>query len=190
MSKSPENETPEHDTAAIAAKIAGGCGAAFTLAALGLYDPKTALGVFVGSSIAVANLVSMRALIRAMLPAPEAEPEKVEKEEKVSADGIDDLDEMAERELAKEEAEEREPAKTQRHDAHHVEAGKRGGAAWGIFAVLKIVFLFGGIYILLTRRWVDPMPLAAGYGVLPLGIFASAAWANLAPKKPSKRRKR
>lgn len=47
-------------------------------------------------------------------------------------------------------------------------------AAWALFAVLKILLLFGGVWILLTRGMVDPMPLVVGYGVLPLGITASA----------------
>ena len=47
-------------------------------------------------------------------------------------------------------------------------------AAWAIFAVLKMAILFGGVWILLTRGMVDPMPLVVGYGVLPLGITASA----------------
>ncbi len=46
--------------------------------------------------------------------------------------------------------------------------------AWALFAVLKILILFGGVWILLTRGMVDPMPLVVGYGVLPLGITLSA----------------
>ena len=54
--------------------------------------------------------------------------------------------------------------------------------AWAIFAVLKMLILFGGVWILLTRGMVDPMPLVVGYGVLPLGITASALF------PPGKRR--
>ncbi len=175
MAKTAPDKNAEPDGAAIAAKAAAIFGAMLTLAALGLYGGKTAFSVFIGASIAVANLVTMRAIIRALLPPPEDAPA-----EPPAKSGIDDLDEIAEREIAKDEAAEKEEKKTHRE---HVEAGKRGGAAWGVFAVFKIVVLFGGIWILLTRGWVDPMPLAAGYGALPLGIFASAVWGNLAPKR-------
>ena len=65
---------------------------------------------------------------------------------------------------------------------HIVAQGKRGGAAWGAFALVKIIVLFGGIWVLLTRGWVDPMPLVVGYGVLPLGITASGLFGSLAPR--------
>lgn len=65
----------------------------------------------------------------------------------------------------------------------HAAEGRRGGVAWGVFAVLKIVLLFGGIFVLLTVGVVDPMPLAAGYGVLPLGIVVSGFRSSLAPRR-------
>jgi hypothetical protein len=180
MTKASPDREDEHDGAAIAAKAAAIFGVLFTIAALGLYDSKVAFSVFVGAAIAVANLVMMRAIIRALIQAPE--PADDEKPREPATSGIDDVEEMADRELAQEA--QAKDAKTHRE---HVETGKKGGSAWGIFAVLKIIFLFGGIYILLTKGWVDPMPLAAGYGVLPLGIFASAAWGNLAPRRRRRR---
>jgi hypothetical protein len=71
----------------------------------------------------------------------------------------------------------------------HAAEGKRGGAAWGAFGVLKIVVLFGGIWILLTKGWVDPIPLVVGYGVLPLGIVVSSLYSSLAPRsrRPARR---
>jgi len=44
------------------------------------------------------------------------------------------------------------------------------------------VVLFGGIYVLLTKGLVDPMPLVVGYGVLPLGIAASSLSTALSPR--------
>lgn len=67
------------------------------------------------------------------------------------------------------------------------EVDQGGGAAWGIFAVIKIVLLFGSVGLLLTKGLVDPIPLVVGYGVLPLGITASALIDSLAP--PSRRRR-
>ncbi len=51
------------------------------------------------------------------------------------------------------------------------ENAKKGSAVgWGIFAVLKIALLFGGIWILWKFHVVDPLPLVLGYGALPVGI--------------------
>jgi hypothetical protein len=48
---------------------------------------------------------------------------------------------------------------------------RRGGAGiWGVFAMLKMVILFGGIWIVMTKGLVDPMALVVGYGSLPIGI--------------------
>jgi hypothetical protein len=69
-------------------------------------------------------------------------------------------------------------------DPKHRAAGRRGGVAWGVFAVLKIFLLFGGVWILLTRHMVDPIPLVVGYGVLPLGIAASSLWSSLFTREP------
>ena len=49
----------------------------------------------------------------------------------------------------------------------------------GFFAAFKILILFGGLWLLLSRELVDLMPLVVGYGVLPLGIAASAVWSSL-----------
>ena len=71
-----------------------------------------------------------------------------------------------------------EPAEKKNHRA----AGKRGGAAWGVFAVFKILILFGGIWMLLSKGLVAPIPLVVGYGVLPLGIAAAGLWNSLRPR--------
>lgn len=138
--QTPANEPPPEDdppvaTAADAIKMAAVIGAAFTLGALPISGKRAAFSVFVGAVIAVGNLVALRAIIRALMPASDAEPG--------SAGG--------------------------------------SGAAWALFAVLKMVLLFGGVWMLLTRGMVDPIPLVVGYGVLPIGITASAL---LPPAKP------
>jgi hypothetical protein len=49
----------------------------------------------------------------------------------------------------------------------------RGGAgvgAWAVLAVLKMMILFGGILLLMTRGLVDPIGLVVGYAALPIGI--------------------
>jgi hypothetical protein len=131
-----------------AVKAAIVLGVIFTVFSLGLFGLKSAFSVSIGAVVAVANLLTLRAIVRALLRAPEPE-----------AEGEDQPD-----------------------NDDHEGAGRRGGAAWGIFAVLKLVVLFGGIGILLTTGFVDPMPLVVGYGVLPLGIALSSLWSNLSPR--------
>jgi hypothetical protein len=139
----------ETDTALAASKAAGILGAILGLGALGLYGPRAAVSVFLGAAIAVANLLTMRAIIRSLLVVPD-EPDEPD--------------------------ESKDPRE-------HKSAGRRGGIAWGVFAVLKILILFGGIWILLTRQLVDPMALAVGYGVLPLGIALASLWSSLRPHR-------
>lgn len=48
---------------------------------------------------------------------------------------------------------------------------KRGSTApWGIIAMLKITFLFGGVWLILRTGVVSPLSLVAGYAALPVGI--------------------
>ncbi len=49
-----------------------------------------------------------------------------------------------------------------------VQKGKT--APWGIVAVLKFVVLFSAMYVLVKTRAVDILPLAIGFGALPVGI--------------------
>ncbi len=139
------------DDVTLATICAAVLGAVFALVALTTYDVRTAASVAAGAVIAVANLLTMRAIIRALIVEPEDE--------------------------------DREKDAPPKEDADHRGTGRRGGAAWGVFALLKIFLLFGGIWILLTRKLVDPIPLVVGYGVLPLGIAASALVKSLKPRR-------
>lgn len=146
-------EAPDRDDTKTAAIAAAVLGAAFSVAALGLYGGRTAASVALGAAIAVANLLTMRAIVRALVRAPIDEPEEDGKDEDASP------------------------------DRDHRGAGRRGGAAWGVFALLKLFILFGGIWMLLTRGMVAPIPLVVGYGVLPLGIAAAGLWGSLRPRR-------
>ena len=42
--------------------------------------------------------------------------------------------------------------------------------AWGVMALLKLTVLFGGVWFLMTKHLVDPIPLVVGFGALPIGI--------------------
>jgi hypothetical protein len=148
----------------VAAVGAGIIGLALTIAAIALFGSRTALSVGIGATIAVINLVTMRAIIRALVRSSEAEDAEANANANANA-----------------KPEEEEPK-------DHVAEGKRGGAAWGAFALVKILVLFGGIWILLTRGLVDPIPLVVGYGVLPLGIATSSLFASLAPRSRGKSR--
>ena len=41
---------------------------------------------------------------------------------------------------------------------------------WGVLAVVKVVGLFGGVWLLMTSHVVDPVGLVVGWGSLPVGI--------------------
>jgi len=142
-----KTERDDRDDIMVSVKAAAILGGLFTLGAFGTYDSRTAMSVGLGAAIAVANLLTMRAIVRALLPVSESEEEG-------EADGQTD----------------------------HRAAGKRGGTAWGVFALFKMVILFGGIWFLLTKGLVAPIPLVVGYGVLPLGIAASSLSTALAPR--------
>ncbi len=125
----PPNDEPPTDDIGTATKAAALIGGVLAVGALPLSGPRAAVSVLVGAAIAVANLLSMRAIIRAVVRSPQEGPSTAQ-------------------------------------------------ALWALFAALKILLLFGGIWFLLTRRLVDPIPLVVGYGVLPLGIVASAVWSS------------
>lgn len=161
MSPPPSPERDDSDSIH-AAKAAAVLGAIFTIAALGLAGGCAALSVAMGALIGIANLLTMRALIRALLRVPPEGPPAKE----AHPDGDD--------------GSESSPAKP---PISQEEPSAWGAAAWGLFAVFKIFILFGGIWILLTRDLVDPIPLVVGYGVLPLGIAASSLWSSFGPRR-------
>jgi hypothetical protein len=43
-------------------------------------------------------------------------------------------------------------------------------SAWRLVGLLKMILLFGGVWLLLTAGIVDPIPLVVGLGALPLGL--------------------
>ncbi len=47
-------------------------------------------------------------------------------------------------------------------------------AGWAFLAVAKMTVLFGGIWLLMLRGYVEALPLLVGYGSLPLGIAVGA----------------
>lgn len=53
-------------------------------------------------------------------------------------------------------------------DAFLVQKGN--AAPWALVAVVKLVFLFGGVWVILKNDFVPGLALAAGYGALPIGI--------------------
>jgi hypothetical protein len=154
MTKSAKTERDDIKTSIKAAALLG---AIFTLVAVVTHDGRTAMSVGLGAAIAVANLVTMRAIVRALIRGPE---EGEEEEERADEEG--------------------EAAAAEKKD--HRAAGKRGGWAWGLFATFKILILFGGIWLLLSKGLVAPIPLVVGYGVLPLGIAGAGVWNSLRPR--------
>jgi len=130
-----------------------GVGAVFTLAALALFPPKTGLSVMAGALIATSNLWVLAKIVEALLT-PDPDAEGT----------ADD----APNEAAK-EAKEPPP--------------KKFSSAWAALAAVKMLVLFGGTWILMTRGLVDPMGLLVGYGSLPVGVGLSGVAAGLRPKK-------
>jgi hypothetical protein len=177
MAKTQNADAPEGpDAAAVASVAAGGLALVLALGALALFGTRTALSVAAGGTIAVANLVTMSAIVRALLRAPDDEPS-------ATADANATPDASATPDANATSDGDASSGETVEADApDHAREGKRGGAAWGAFAVVKIIVLFGGIWILLTKGMVDPMPLVVGYGVLPLGIAASSLYTSLLPR--------
>jgi hypothetical protein len=178
MTDDLEHDDQGRDDAKVSAIAAAILGVVFAAVAGAVAGGQAALSVVIGAAIAVANLVMMRAIVRALMPPPEADPATLPTQEGASAppDGTEGED---------------DPAAGDPDRPDPEKAGRRGGAAWGVFALLKIGVLFGGIWFLLTRGWVDPIPLVVGYGVLPLGIATSALVANLSPRRraPGRRRR-
>jgi hypothetical protein len=66
-----------------------------------------------------------------------------------------------------------------------------GAQAWRIVAVLKMLLLFVGVWVLLTTGIVDPIPLVVGLGALPLGLatgsMLAAGRGKEAPEKDGRR---
>lgn len=55
------------------------------------------------------------------------------------------------------------------------------GGAYGALAGFKFIALFGLLYLLLDRGWVEPLTLAVGFAALPLGVVL----ASLLPAPPA-----
>jgi hypothetical protein len=60
-------------------------------------------------------------------------------------------------------------------------ARKGNTVSWGVVAVLKLVVLLGGVWLILTSGVVSALSLAAGYAALPLGITIASLFG---PKPP------
>lgn len=183
------NEPSDHgDAARLSAIAAGALGAVFTVGGFAVGGPKTGLSVAIGAGIAVLNLVTLRAIIGALLTPADEDESPAEREPEGA-----EKDPVAEAEAAGTAEAERDPNgdAPQASSAEAKQRGRRGGAAWGVFAMLKILVLFGGIALLLRRGWVEAIPLVVGYGVLPLGITASTLLGSLRPaSRPGRRRPR
>lgn len=68
-------------------------------------------------------------------------------------------------------------------------AGKGSSAPWGIVAVLKLVALFGGVWLILKSGYVSGLALAVGYGALPVGITIGSLFGPRPPENRDEDRK-
>jgi len=48
--------------------------------------------------------------------------------------------------------------------------GDAGAGLWGVLAIVKVVGLFGGVWLLLGSHLVQPVALIVGWGALPIGV--------------------
>jgi hypothetical protein len=67
----------------------------------------------------------------------------------------------------------------------YADARTHAAFAWGVIALGKIMLLFGGLWLLMTRHLVDPIPLVVGYGSLPIGIAIGAVVSDKTGPRPS-----
>jgi hypothetical protein len=158
MTTTTRNNLAHADASTIATVTAAVLGAALSVGATLLFDTSTAASVGIGTAAAIGNLLALRAIVRAIAQPP---PAPMQATASSSSEGA----------TTKES--------TTTNEAHAAQ-GKRGGAAWGLFALLKIGILFGGLWLLLARHIVTPLPLAIGYGVLPIAIAMSTLFSSRA----------
>jgi hypothetical protein len=63
--------------------------------------------------------------------------------------------------------------------------GKGKAAPWGVIAMLKLVFLFGGVWLILKSELVSGISLAIGYAALPVGITLGSLFGPKPPEYPA-----
>ncbi len=179
------------DSARVSAIAAAVLGACFTVGGFALGGPRAGISVAVGAAIAVGNLLTMRAIIGALLTTDEDDVSGEGEQENRPSPAADPVAEAEAEGAAEAERDATgESGATGTSEAASKKHGRRGGAAWGVFALLKILVLFGGIGLLLMRGWVQAIPLVIGYAVLPLGITTSTLVSSLRPRQPGPRRRR
>ena len=66
------------------------------------------------------------------------------------------------------------------------EHGPRPGRAvgWAVPVLAKMTVLFGGVWLLMAKGWVAPLPLVIGYGTLPLGIALGSMVCDRGGRRP------
>jgi hypothetical protein len=140
-------------------KVVAGVGAVESVLALVTYGAHAAFSVATGALIAVSNLWVLGKIIASLMPK--------DSDANADADARADADGEAD---AKADADAR--------------ANGGGGArgAWTAFAFVKILLLFGGIWLLMSKGIVSPMGLAVGYGSLFIGIALSTMLTSMRPR--------
>lgn len=64
--------------------------------------------------------------------------------------------------------------------------GKKGNTApWAVIAVLKLVFLLGGIYLIMKSGVVSGVALVVGYMALPVGAVIASLFGPKPPDEPA-----
>jgi hypothetical protein len=71
--------------------------------------------------------------------------------------------------------------------ARAAEDGRSG--LWGLFAVLKVFALFGGVWALFASHAVNPIALIVGWGALPAGITFGTLFSDKSDRSSASRAK-
>jgi len=63
--------------------------------------------------------------------------------------------------------------------------GKKGNTApWAVIAILKLVFLLGGVYLIMKSGVVSGVALVVGYMALPVGAVIASLFGPKPPDEP------
>jgi hypothetical protein len=157
-------------------KVVGGVGVILAAGAFGMYGVHAGFSVAVGAVIAVSNLWVLGKIIASALP--EVEPTPSNKGGDAKADGKANANANA-------DADADANANADANADAYANADAKGSssrarrAAWTAFAFVKILVLFGGIWMLMANGVASPLGLAVGYGSLFIGIGLSTMLSSM-----------
>jgi hypothetical protein len=67
--------------------------------------------------------------------------------------------------------------------------GNAAAGIWGVLAVVKVLGLFGGVWLLLSSGLVSPVGLIVGWGALPVGVSMGTLFGDKSGRQIASRAK-